>query len=58
MKEALGPKELQVLTHRNFPVEEAEYLYERGLVKEALGQKEEAKADFEKAKELDPDVGK
>ena len=38
--------------------EEAEYFYERGLAKEALGQKDAAKADFEKAKELDPDVGK
>lgn len=32
--------------------------YRRGLAYEALGQQEEAKADFEKAKELDPDVGK
>ncbi len=30
----------------------------RGRVKEALGQKASAKSDFEKAKELDPNVGK
>ena len=34
------------------------YYYDRGRAKEALGQKEAAKADFDKAKELDPDVGK
>ncbi len=32
--------------------------YECGLTKEALGQKEAAKADFEKAKKLDPNAGK
>ncbi|MXZ02086.1 tetratricopeptide repeat protein [Candidatus Poribacteria bacterium] len=36
----------------------AKYYYDRGLAKEALGQKEAAKADFQKAKELDPNVGK
>ena len=37
--------------------ENAKYYYGRRLGKEALGQEEAAKADFEKAKELDPDVG-
>ena len=32
--------------------------HKRGFAKEALGRKEAAKADFEKAKELDPNVGK
>ncbi|MXV72757.1 tetratricopeptide repeat protein, partial [Candidatus Poribacteria bacterium] len=35
----------------------ARYYYDRGQAKEALGQKEAAKVDFQKAKELDPDVG-
>lgn len=37
---------------------DANTYYKRGLAKEALGRKEEAKADFSKAKELDPNVGK
>ncbi|MYB64008.1 tetratricopeptide repeat protein [Candidatus Poribacteria bacterium] len=32
--------------------------FDRGLAKEALGQQDAAKADFQKAKELDPDVEK
>lgn len=36
----------------------AKAYYKRGIAKEALGRKEEAKADFEKAKELYPNVGK
>ena len=38
--------------------ENATAYYKRGLVYEALGQHKKAKADFEKAKELDPDMGK
>ena len=34
------------------------YYYDRGRAKKALGQNEAAKSDFEKAKALDPDVGK
>lgn len=34
----------------------AKYYYERAQAKESLGQKQAAKADFEKAKELDPNV--
>ena len=37
--------------------ENAKYYYDRWRAKEALGQYEAAKADFDKAKELDPDVG-
>ena len=33
------------------------YYYDRGRAKKALGQKETAQVDFEKAKELDPNVG-
>ena len=32
--------------------------HNRGKAKEALGQHEAAKIDFEKAKEIDPEVGK
>ena len=32
--------------------------FDRGHAKEALGQQDAAKADFDKAKELDPDVEK
>lgn len=32
--------------------------YERGIAKEALVREKEAKADFDKAKELDPNIGK
>ena len=35
----------------------AKYYYDRGRAMEALGQHEAAQADFQKAKELDPDVG-
>lgn len=38
--------------------EYAEIYYDRGRAKAALGQKEAAEADFQKAKELDPNVGK
>lgn len=31
--------------------------YKRGKAKDAMGQKEDAKADFEMAKKLDPDIG-
>ena len=33
------------------------YYHARGIAKEALGQREAAKVDFEKAKELDPNIG-
>ena len=36
--------------------DEARYYYDRGLTKQASGQHEAAKADFQKAKSLDPDV--
>ena len=36
--------------------DEARYYYDRGLAKQAFGQHEAAKADFQKAKDLDPDV--
>jgi tetratricopeptide (TPR) repeat protein len=35
----------------------ARYYYNRGRAKEALGHNEEAKADFDKAKEIYPNVG-
>ena len=34
----------------------AKHYHNRGRAKEALGQKEAANADFQKAKELDPNV--
>lgn len=34
------------------------YYHDRGLSNEALGQHEEAEADFAKAKELDPKIEK
>ena len=34
----------------------AEVYYDRGRAKEALGQHEAAKADFQKAKKLKPDM--
>ena len=36
--------------------DEARYYYDRGLAKQASGQHEAAKTDFQKAKDLDPDV--
>ncbi len=36
----------------------AKAYYKRGIAKEALGRKDEAKADFDKAKALDPNAGK
>ena len=38
--------------------EYTEIYYDRGQAKEALGQKEAAKADFQKAKALNPNVEK
>ena len=38
--------------------EYAEAYYWRGQAKKALGEEDAAKADFHKAKELDPNVGK
>ena len=35
---------------------EARYYYDRGLAKQAFGQHAAAKTDFQKAKDLDPDV--
>ena len=37
--------------------EKAYYYHARGIAKEALGQKEAAQVDFDKAKELDPNIG-
>ena len=37
---------------------DANAYYKRGMAKEALGRKEAAKANFDRAKELDPNVGK
>ena len=36
--------------------DEARYYYDRGLAKQAFGQHEAAQTDFQKAKDLDPDV--
>ena len=37
--------------------EKAYYYHARGIAKEALGQKEAAQVDFDKAKELDSNIG-
>ncbi len=43
------------ITIKNDPDDAIAY-FDRGLAKEALGQQDAAKADFQKAKELDLDV--
>lgn len=43
---------------RAFAKEYAKAYFDRALAKETLGQQDAAKSDFEKAKELDPDVEK
>lgn len=65
-EETLGKKEATQSLHEaiedfNEAVKletDATAYYKRGLAYETLGQHKEAKADFEKAKELDPNVGK
>ena len=57
MGDAIGAIEDFDIAIKNDPKDAIAY-FDRGLAKEALGQQDAAKADFDKAKELDPEVEK